>query len=491
VGYVKRLVFLLILLPGFALGQEMWGIVNSNFAGSNSALSNPSLLNSSKLYLDVNLITVDVFAQNNFAYLPAKDFSLLKLLKSNYEVPAYGAKEDNFIRYDNSKVKTVQFSVLAKGPSAMLIYNDHAFAFHTAVRSISSINRVPYEITNFGYFGFDYKPQWNINYIDHDFSLAAMAWGEIGLTYSKDFYKYGFNQWTAGLTLKYLLGFSGAYVDVHDIDYVVLNDSTLDIRNLNADAGFSLPIDYNDGNFPAGKTIKGRGLGLDFGVTYTRTQKGHSNQEYRKLCQKPYRDYIFRMGASILDFGGIKFKDQAQKHSFDNVDYFWERIDTLGFDNINAMVMELSERFYGSPDASLEGSSFRMALPTALSLQFDYHYYKNFYVGANLIAPIGIKNNYLKRPAQLAVTPRYESYFFELALPISLYQFTQPRVGLSARLYFFTIGTEKLGSIFGMSDFTGTDLYFSIKINLRKGHCKEQKSTHCTNGEYKSARRKY
>ncbi|MDZ7741736.1 MAG: DUF5723 family protein [Bacteroidota bacterium] len=481
---VFLLFFILIFYSGYANAQEMWGVTESNFSGSNSSLINPSLLNSSKIYMDFNLLTGDVFVQNNFAYIPANDFRPAQYLKEGYEFPTYGPDDQSFKRVDNTKLKSVISSVRLKGPSAMLVFNDHAFALHTAVRSVASGRRIPYEIANFAYEGMNYRPQWNINYEDYDFDFGAMAWGEIGGTYSYTYYKYAFSRLTAGITLKYLMGYSGGYINVDKIDYVVLNDSTLDIQDMNLDAGISLPVNYNNNDVPYGQTFKGSGLGADLGITYTRTVKGHSNQRYKNPCAQPYEDYVYRIGFSVLDLGAIRFKDNAQQHEFTEVGYYWERVDTLDYTNIQTLVNEFSNNFYGDPSASLVADRFSMMLPTAVSLQADYHYYRDLYVGAYFVYPIMFNNSYLRRPAQIAIMPRYETSEIELALPVSLYDLKYPRVGLSARIYFLTIGTEKLGSFFGLNDFTGADFYFSIKFNFRKGHCKNSRSEYCANGEY-------
>ena len=478
------LIIFFVVVSKLNTAQEMWGVTGSNFAGSNSTLINPSLMSASKVYLDINLVTADFFAQNNFAYIPADDFKPTRFLREGYEFPTYGPDEQAFMRYDNRDLKRIFSSIRVKGPSAMLVYNDHAFAIHTAARSVVSGNRIPYEIANFAYEGLNFRPQWNINYRDYDFNFGAMAWGEIGASWSYTYYKYAFSRWSAGITLKYLMGYSGAYLNTENIDYIVLNDSTIDIRNMNVEAGFSLPVDYNNNDFPAGNTFKGSGLGADLGITYTRTRKGHSNQKYRNLCEQPFEDYIYRVGISILDLGAITFKDNAQKHAFKDVGYYWERIDTLDYTNIQNLVNEFSNNFYGNPVASLVDNSFSMMLPTAVSLQADYHYYKEWYLGGYFVYPIMFENSHLRRPAQLALVPRYESNELEIAMPVSLYDLQKPRVGLSARIYFLTIGTDKLGSFFGMSDFTGADFYFSIKLNFRKGYCRDKRSEYCTNGEY-------
>lgn len=487
-GLLRKFSILLVgLLSTYSMqAQEMWGIVGSNYSGSNAALINPSLINSSKVFLDVNLLTVDVFAQNNYLFIPGEDYKPSQYFRKDADLPTYGDDNQAFDHYWNKNIKHAFSSTRVKGPSAMLVYNNHAFALHTGARVLVGGNRLPYEIANFAYEGLDYHPQWNINYNDHEFKMAAMAFGEIGLTYSNVYYKYGFNQWSAGVTLKYLIGYSGGYVNIKNLDYVVFNDSTVDIRNINAEAGFALPIDYNNNDFPTGSTFKGRGFGADLGITYTRTVKGHSNRKYRKLCRQPYHDYVYRIGFSIIDLGGIKFKDNAQKHVFENLSHYWERIDTLEYNNLNYLMGEISRRFLGNPDASKVSNSFSMGLPTAFSLQFDYHYYRNLYIGGGLIYPIEFKNTFIRRPSQVMITPRYETFELEFAMPVSLYDMKYPRIGLSARIYFLTVGTDKLGSFLGFRDFTGADLYFSIKLNFRKGWCRSKKSTHCENMEYGS-----
>ena len=71
-------------------------------------------------------------------------------------------------------------------------------------------------------------------------------------------------------------------------------------------------------------------------------------------------------------------------------------------------------------------------------------------------------------------------------MPISLYEFSEPRIGLSVRFYNITIGTDKLGGLFNFSDFYGLDAYFSLRISLPKGRCfKLRQWTPCQNYEYK------
>ncbi len=471
--------------------QEMLGLINSNYSGSNSVLINPSAILSSKLYADVNIVTANIFADNNFLYIHKEDYNLGLFLKKGAEFPEYGDDNQSFDYYKNIKLKRFYTNLRVVGPSAFVVYNDWAFALQTQVRTVASGYRLPYDIATFGYNGLNYPPQFNTNYNNNGASVAGMMWGEIGISVAKTVHQWAYNKWSVGGTVKYLMGYSGAFVEADNLDYIVYNDSTTNVLNLNGKAGYSLPVDYGNNEVPIGPTFKGSGVAFDLGVTYVRTKNGHSKEYSAKICEQVHQDYLYKIGFSILDLGAINFNTNAQLHEYDNVNHYWERIDTLSYSSINDLAQEISTRFYGNPDASLTADKVSIGLPAALSFQIDYHHYKQWYINGTFIYPIYFNNTYLKRPPQIALIPRYESSALEVNLPVSFYNFEELRLGLAVRFYFLTIGTDKLGSFFGLSDFTGADFYFSLKINLGKGWCGfGKKVTSCYNNEYGTYKKK-
>ena len=486
---MRKIIILILLTVAFipVKAQEMLGIVNSNYAGSVGSIINPSSIVNSKLYMDINLITADIFAENNYLYIHKEDYKLFDYLKREPQFPSYGKDNQAFDHYTDNKIKHAFSNIRIIGPSAMIVNGNHAFALTTGVRTMVTLRRMPFEIANFSYEGLNYPSQFNINYKDYDFSLTSMAWGEIGLTYAYIFKKVYNNQWSAGITVKKLFSYGGAYMNINNIDYIVLNDSTVDIKNLDAEVGLSLPVDYTNNDFPDdGKFFKGGGFGLDLGITYQKKARGYSNRKYNKLCRQPYEDYVYRIGVSILDIGGVKFKENAEKHVYDNVSTYWEEIDTLTYNNIHDLSQTISNQFYGDPNASLIADEISISLPTTLSLQIDYCYNKNWYINTTFFYPLELGKTYLQRPPQISVTPRFEKRQYEFAIPISLYNLKQPRIGLSARIYFLTVGTDKLGGFFGFSDFTGMDIYFSVKFNFHKGFCfGGRRFLPCQNNEYR------
>jgi hypothetical protein len=310
--------------------------------------------------------------------------------------------------------------------------------------------------------------------------------GEIGLTYAYGFRRIDMEDWSAGITLKRLFSIGGGYLRANDLDYIVLNDTTINFKNLNAEVGYSIPLDYDNNDFPGGGPwIKGGGYGMDIGVTFQNRTFSFQRKSTHKLCRQRFIDYYFRIGVSLLDFGYIDFKKNAQLHSFENVSKYWSDIDTLNYYNINDLASTLSQVFYGDPNASFKDSKIRVYLPTAFSIQGDYWIFRKWYAGAVFIQPVRLGKSYIRRPAQIALIPRYESPQFEFSLPLSLYDYYHFRVGTSVRYRFVTFGCDDILGLFGINDFTGLDFYLGVKINFRKGFCgRFDRNEPCENGEY-------
>ena len=480
------LVILALQITTALSAQEMWGIVMSNYAGSNGALLNPASILSSKLYMDINLVTFDIFADNNYLYIHSEDFKISQFLKKDPVFPSYGPDKMAFDAYSTrTDRKKAYVSTLIKGPSFMLARGRHAFAIHTGARVLTSIKDLPYHLANFGYFGLDYAEQHNINYFGNNFSAATLTLTEVGATYAYAFQRIGTEDLVAGITLKAFFSPGGGYVYGEDIDYIILNDSTANIKNLRTISGVSIPLDYDNNDFPDdGPMIKGSGFGVDLGVSYQKKVISYQRNRFKSLCSQPYIDYLYKIGFSLIDIGSVKFTQNAQVHAYTDVSRYWVDIDTLNYYNMNTLFRTLSEVFYGNPADSYEADRFSIFLPAAASLQVDYKVYKNFYAGGVFIYPLPLSKAIVHRPTQLALVPRYETPNLEFALPLSLYEWKYPRLGVSARFYFLTIGTDRLGSFLGISDFTGMDIYASIKLNFSRGKCLGgRKVVECKNGD--------
>ena len=491
--YVKLLsAILLVLVAIKGNAQELLGVTLGNYSGSAGLMLNPAGMTTNKVYLDINLVTANVFVRNNFAYIPAEDISIWDLFNQNYQFPTYGDDNRNMLYYKNDQLKNATVNARVLGPSAMLQVGNHAFGITSGVRYLMTGNRIPWDIAEISYNGMKYTPLHNIEFDDYDFDFNTSAWMEIGLSYAYDIYKEYDNQLTLGISVKKLWGYAGGYMATNNVNYIVIDDSTINIKNLNSQVGFALPIDYDNNDFiSTGSTFRGSGVGLDIGAVFVKKKHVSINKwRGKRLCSQTYDDYIYRIGVSILDIGRVKYTTNAQLHSFDDVSQYWSSVDTINFNNINSLMGQFSEIFYGDADASLKSNSIKIGLPTAISVQADFSFQNNIYLGGMWIHPLRVNMNTLRRPAQLAIVPRYETKYFEFSLPLSLYEYRYPRVGIAARFYFFTIGTERLGTYIGLADMNGLDIYASIKLGINKGSCKSRFGGACSNQNFGSKKRR-
>jgi len=482
------LLSLLFLFSGLnSKGQEMLGSVFSNYSGINSAAINPALLTGSKAYLDINVLGGDIFFKNNWAYIPKEDKNIWELISSDTLIPIYGKYRFNgvYTYYDNTNKKHLNESVRVIGPSAMLQTDEHAFGISVSSRIVSSATNIPWEIPVFIYEGLTYDYLQNVNFNDNNFDFSTLAWTEISASWAYDFKRIYKGKFTLGLSGKFLLGHAGAYSINNNANYIVHDPRNVEFFNYDAEYGLALPLDYDSFDPTViGPYVKGYGLAFDLGFVFTKLKNSFPTSGSRRLCSKPYEEYLYRIGISLLDLGGISFNKNAQKHVFNNVSVFWHEFDTLEYHSLNVGLQQLSQAFYGDPYTSRTADKISMGLPSALSIQFESNFYKNVYFSVLWMQSLKIRQKQVVRPNQLAVVPRYENSFFALSMPVSMLNYRYVRLGAAIRFGSITVGTERLGILLGLTDLDGMDIYFSFKLSLTKGNCSTRKFGACYNKGY-------
>ena len=233
------------------------------------------------------------------------------------------------------------------GPSIMVAVNDHTFGFHTNFRTVNSARAIPYDMANYFYYSLDFKPQHGWEYEHRDpIKFGTLTWSEIGFSWAHTFAKYDRDRWSLGISAKFLMGHAGSYVYLEDMTYFTPDDDNVYIRKMNGEAGYSLPIDYTT-NEVSGSKVRGYGAGIDIGVSYMHTIKGHSNMKYKRLCQQRFEEYKYRVGVSIMDIGWIRFNDGARKYEYSDVSASFEQVDTLKpyYDNLEFITQDINSRF--------------------------------------------------------------------------------------------------------------------------------------------------
>ena len=123
-----------------AQAQEMLGIANSNFAGNMGIFLNPSSIVIAPYKFEFNLLSVDVFEDNNYLFLRRNSRAIRKTIAGE------SISDDRFDDYYTpSPTKRVYLSNYIMGPSYIRSKGNKAWGVHLAVRN-PVVAIVPYHV---------------------------------------------------------------------------------------------------------------------------------------------------------------------------------------------------------------------------------------------------------------------------------------------------------------------------------------------------------
>jgi len=435
--------------------QEQLGLRIDNYAGINSALLNPANPLSYPLRWDLNLVAASQFADNNYAYFADASLrDILNNIENIYIVPfeeGSSTTDDLVVDFNtkNSR-KFVSIFTQVTGPSASIkIGDNNSVGFFTNLKAAFSTQSIP---ANLGFYQV-YDTEFTERLSVEEGMVAGMVWSEIGLSYARRLYAAD-GYIGIGANLKILNGYEAGFArNLAPFQVAQLAADTINLDSPNIEFGYtnSNADIIDSGSFSRSKN--GSGVAVDLGFTYV-YEGGEDN-------------YKLKLGASILDFGRIKFNRNAGKYSvnYDGAMDFAGK-DYSAYTNPDDLAEALSQQIYNDIDAIRIGNEFSVWLPTAISLQADYMVIPMFYVNGVLVQRFPALGAAVERGNMLAFTPRFEHQWFAAALPIVVYNYKQVNLGATVRLGYLTLGTENLGSLMSSSsDFTGTDFYIGLKIN--------------------------
>jgi hypothetical protein len=449
--------------------QQMLGLVNSTRAGISGAKINPAFIADSRVWFDVNLFTVDIFEENNFLYLPSEHYYVGKLFQKKPNWRDYDGRP--FLDYyEKNRQWDIFTQVYMQLPSAMISFGDHSVGLQLNLRQHANLSNVDNHISKFIVEGLGFQPQQNIYFSSEKFQFHQASWFEAGLSYAYVINRFKRNHWSAGITAKKLFGINSFFMHASDMDYVVYNDSTLHIQNMALQFGYSPSsgsgndiVDFSGGLF------NGSGWSFDLGIMYQRKAEGNGFTSFNRLCEQKYDNYIFKAGLSLLDLGWIKYKNNAQIRETPSTEVLWTGLNSYDFNGIGQFAEDLNAR--AIHPAQQTDDNFTMFLPTAASFQLDFRLYPKWYINTTVLQGLPIGKIRMNMPSILAVTPRYETRLLEVNLPVVLYDYYRPRIGVAVRFMGLTIGTDYINTLFGFRDFTGFDVYLALKIRLERGMC--------------------
>jgi Family of unknown function (DUF5723) len=467
----KMIVLILCLVKGlFPYAQQDLGIRNSNYAGIQGSLLNPSSIADSKLKWDVNIISVGEVFDNTFLFAPKNSlpfFGVNRIIKGSIDENLFYT---HYNPEDPNKLYNVTFSAEVLGPSFFIkVAKKHVIGFTIAERSYSNIKNIPGNLAQNAFSYFLEPDLWNTTFHDSTSRVNAMNWISYGFHYATVLYNKGKSELKAGINLNYLQGIAAAYTKNTNITYKINDTSNIIFSNSSLDYGRT-DIDTYKKISNYGDLNHGHGFGADIGFTYLRLKEPEAyNAEQDEKFEKG-SNYIYRIGISLIDLGYINFnRNSAAYHlQTDSADFSnWHHSK---FSSNVQFDQSLSAIFYhGDSLKSFTANHFNMALPAAISIQADWNVYKNFFANMTIVKGFGHGNNPgVIRPDVYSLTPRYETLWGEVSLPMSLLYYNQwrPRIGLAMRVYYFFIGGDAPGSLLKLNNLEGVDFYAGIHIFL-------------------------
>jgi hypothetical protein len=262
-----------------------------------------------------------------------------------------------------------------------------------------------------------------------------------------------------GISIKKFVPIAGAAVQVNDARFNLASDTSFNYLYADMDAMFVQQTE----NF-----FKG-GMGLDLGFTYQKMEsdcRSYFPNSKKMGCRT--LNYKYKIGVSILDIGSVKFNPsdvQSQGIRISQPSLYFSNYADVNSDSIFQAIENLDTLLN---DENIKNVN-KIHLPTAISAQFDYNLWDaKFYAFGSIMQglPISQQKFGMRRANSLMVGARFESRFFDIAIPISLYDYTTPQIGLSMRIYCLTIGTDKLLSMLGRTNLYGGDFYAHLKIPI-------------------------
>ncbi|MCE3295687.1 MAG: hypothetical protein K0R65_1401 [Crocinitomicaceae bacterium] len=442
--------FLFLLLSGRLAAQENFGSLSSNYMPTNSVHINPSSMLDAKTRLDINIVSAGVFVMNNIVYL--ENTSIAGLLSDRgYENPNFDIKLDRrkYHAYNRNFVQ---------GPGFVFSQGDHAFGLSLGLKSFTHVRKIPGEVIR-AVATLEVPEDRSVN--GKNFSMTSMSYGEAKFSYAYTFLKKKRELFMGGISLNKYIPIQAAATKVREAKAEIVSDSL----------GYVFDMDADNVYLQADTFTFFSNFGVDLGFTYERMQSesyNHLPNSGKNNCRRNY--YLYKIGVSLMDLGSLKFEEE-------NVEYIGIKASDYNFtreefseDNINVL-----ENLQGNALVTTDQSAAfvrklnKVRLPSYVSLQGDYNAWNNkFYVNLTWVQrfPLSDKSLGVARSNSLSLTPRYESRLFEAALPLSLYEYTYPQIGLMLRFWFLTVGTDKLGSILFNSNMYGTDFYFALKIPI-------------------------
>ena len=486
--YYILILFAILIAKTPLNAQNYLGIYGSNYSGVMGTDIQPASFVDSRFVVDINLASFNFGAWTNAISFDTKDMpkwwtkSFLDTNYSSWMNPDSTFFDRYFTRnYGPDTKKTIGFyNNIQVDVLNFMFHIKPTIAIGAAVkfRTITNIDDVDPKLAFLGENGLDYPALWNQKFNEELLNFNHLSWMEYGFIYSQVLKDDGEHFMKIGGKAKLLSGYSAAYFHTKNFDYNLYNEDTSQYLAGDFSYGHSTGLVSGDGQLKAASKM---GFGLDLGFVYEwrpdwKKYKYDMDGE-TNIWRRDQEKYTLRAGASILDIGGMKFTKGGLSRDFSvntsnlfDLQVFNSAGDLNGVDDvIDSLVNSPTS---GWKETEGTGSTFFMNLPTALSLQLDYHIWKWFYVNGTGMISLQSRNNpnQVRVPNQFTLTPSFDHAWFGLHVPLSYNKYSGFKAGLGARLGPLTVGVNDFGFLFASGKkINGAAVYAGLRVPILYG----------------------
>lgn len=492
---LQLVIFSLFLLLS-AYAQQHNGLVTDNYSGTIGIQNNPANLADSRFRFNMNVLGINAHAQQNYLQLEAPH-SIYKFLNWKWD-STFGTQntafpfEETYVKERlNGRDKFAFSNACVNALSMQLGLKDGAgFSFGMTTKAYANVSNLPeaaiktflQDLDKQGYIKENQRRILGEN-IDVNASAAALAYQQYSARYAFVANERKSNFIKIGLGLDYNIGLYGGYAKLNDVSYTLDGIDTLTVNSGEIEMAYIDPNYLTNSdrrlNDYFGKSRLGRGVGINAGIVYEHRSdnKAHKYKMDRKhQVDNSTNKYNWKLGASIVDLGFVNFNNEDAIHSltvstssplqwsnFDSADTWSDQNDLDSFAN----------NFFSSANRD---NSFRMFTPATLRLSGDYRVQENIYIAANYTQSL-IRNNSkgVRLPSFLTVTPRYESRWLSVGLPISVSSYyNKINIGTYIRTGVFYIGSDNLGGFLTGKKTNGANIYTGVNWPIHYKKLKDQ-----------------
>lgn len=454
---MKKIVYFLILFSSsFLLAQEHYSGINiSRRVGLLNATINPAELSNLSTKYEANAFNLSFNISNN---------------KVSFSDIFDGENfEENF--FTGSEPANVRLDALIHGPSFAMKYKNWGFAIsstgHIKANAVDVDVNFGNAITNSIIGVTDINSNYNQR-------INAVAWGEIGLSASRNIFDTNIHKFNVGSTFKLL--FPGSYMNlgVSNLNGDVYNVGT-DVYLTNATAQVniaysgSLANNYADSSNYSKLFAGGlNGFAFDLGANYQWKQKVVVEEN---STENQNTDYKLNLGLSIRNIGSMKFKSSDNVSNNYTLDIDGSAAEALnlnqfdGSESIRDIEQVLLDSGYLTKTSSK--SDFTVKLPTVLNAYADYQIAKKWYISGYVQQKLSddTENDFTTIQNVVTLTPRFSGKNYEIYVPLSQNEISDFTTGFGFRLGGFFLGSGSIITAL-INDSTQADIYLGFRVGF-------------------------